>query len=260
MIEAQALQTMAELLGEGAVPKVLWIDADKHRFGMELIDPKLRNWKQDLLAGKVDRATADRAGELLGQLHGRSAKRPEIAERFASRQFFDELRIRPYFERIAERNPDLAPAINEGIASLRSPAEHALVHGDYSPKNILADGSDVVVLDAEVAHWGDPRFDLAFLLSHLLLKAMRRGADAAALSDAAEAVLAGYRREGQPIVDAKLVRITGMLVLARLEGDSPVDYRDALDTVAVKRVAAEMIANPVSDASSVFRKIREHAP
>jgi D-3-phosphoglycerate dehydrogenase len=256
LIEAHALQTIANLLGEGAVPKVLWVDPEKHRFGMELIDPRLRNWKLDLLAGKIDIATASRAGELLGQLHGRSATRTDIAERFASRQFFDELRIRPYFERIAERNPEAAAAIKEAIADMGESAERALVHGDYSPKNILADGGDVVVLDAEVAHWGDPRFDLAFLLSHLFLKSMRRSADAKQFGEAAAAVLAGYRREGPGILDARLVRLTGMLVLARLEGDSPVDYLDGLDRTAVKRAALDMILNPASDPSSIFR-IRE---
>ena len=64
---------------------------------------------------------------------------------------------------------------------MRESSEKALVHGDFSPKNILADGGDVVLLDCEVAHWGDPRFDLAFCLSHLSLKAMRRGADAGAI-------------------------------------------------------------------------------
>jgi D-3-phosphoglycerate dehydrogenase len=260
LIEARALKTMAELIGEGAVPKVLWVDPEKHRFGMELVDPRLRNWKQDLLAGKIDRVTADRAGALLGQLHGRSTHRPDIAESFASRQFFEELRIRPYFERIAERNPDAAAAIREGIADMAKSGEQALVHGDYSPKNLLADGGDVVVLDAEVAHWGDPRFDLAFLLSHLLLKSMRRRADAARLGDAAAAVIEGYRREGPQILDAKLSRLTGMLVLARLEGDSPVEYLDSLDRAAVKRVALDAILHPDQNPLSIFDKAREQVP
>jgi D-3-phosphoglycerate dehydrogenase len=258
LIEARALQTIAELLGDGAVPKVLWVDPEKHRFAMELIDPRLRNWKVDLLAGKVDIATASRAGELLGQLHGRSAKAPAVAEKFANRQFFEELRIRPYFERIAERNPDAAAAIRVGVTSMSASRERALVHGDYSPKNILADGKDVVVLDAEVAHWGDPRFDLAFLLSHLLLKSLRRDADRQKLAEAANAALAGYGREGPAIQDSALVRLTGMLVLARLEGDSPIDYLDSLDRPAVKRLALDLITKPFSHPSAMFT--REQSP
>lgn len=259
LIEADALRAIAELLGEGVVPRVLWTDAEKHRFGMELVDPRLRNWKVDLLAGKIDLATASRAGKILGQLHGRSAPRADIAERFASRQFFEELRIRPYFDRIAERNPAFAPAIQRAVDDMREFPEQALVHGDFSPKNLLADGSDVVLLDCEVAHWGDPRFDLAFCLSHLSLKAMRRGADAARFADAAGALLTAYRAEGLAVIDARLVRLVGCLILARLEGDSPVDYLDTLDTAAAKRIAVGMIENPSADPAFLMRSIRESA-
>ena len=130
------------------------------------------------------------------------------------------------------------------------------MHGDFSPKNILADGGDVVLLDCEVAHWGDPRFDLAFCLSHLSLKAMRRGADAAKLAEAAEAFLSAYREEGPPVIDRELVRLVGGLILARLDGDSPVDYLSDLDTDAVRGVASAMIENPSTDPEFLVRSLR----
>ena len=48
----------------------------------------------------------------------------------------------------------------------------ALVHGDVSPKNILVGPAGPVFLDAECAWYGDPAFDLAFCLNHLLLKCL----------------------------------------------------------------------------------------
>lgn len=257
LVEAQALQAIAELIGESAVPKVLWIDADKHRFGMELVDPRLRNWKLDLLAGRIDLVTASRVGKLLGEMHGRSSRRSDIAERFANRQFFEELRIRPYFERVAERNPSLAPAIRQSIDGMRDSSQKALVHGDFSPKNILADGGDVVLLDCEVAHWGDPRFDLGFALSHLWLKARRRGADAERFAAAADALLTAYEEEGLPVVDADLARLLGGLILARLEGDSPVDYLKDLDAGAAKQAASAMIEAPFGERKSIVRCVRD---
>ena len=243
-VEAAALEAMAGIIGQDAVPKVLWTDAARHEFAMELIPPRLRNWKQDLLAGRVDPRTAARAGQLLGQLHTGSSSRAEIRLRFADRRFFEELRIVPYFTRIADRNPDLArhiDAVVQGIGLRRQ----ALVHGDFSPKNILADGGDVVLLDCEVAHWGDPRFDLAFCLTHLTLKALRRNAgSAAALTAASLQLLRSYRQAGPPILDADLIRILGCLMLARLEGDSPVDYLDDLDVPATRRLAAHLIVDP----------------
>ncbi len=244
-VEAAALRAIAGIIGQDAVPKVLWEDATRHEFAMELVPPRLRNWKQDLLAGRIDPATPSRVGHLLGRLHAGSAKDPDIARQFADTRFFEELRLKPYFGRVAELNPDLAPAI---ATTIRGMAERrqALVHGDFSPKNILADGSDVVLLDCEVAHWGDPRFDLAFCLSHLALKALRRTGHAATLTAASLDLLNAYRQSGPAIVDADLMRILGCLMLARLEGDSPVDYRGDLDLPATKRMAVHLILDPVA--------------
>jgi Ser/Thr protein kinase RdoA (MazF antagonist) len=123
----------------------------------------------------------------------------------------------------------------------------ALVHGDFSPKNILADGSDIVLLDCEVAHWGDPRFDLAFCLTHLALKALRRNSrSASALTAAALEMLRAYRQVNPTIVDASMVRILGCLMLARLEGDSPIDYLQELDVAATKRIAVRLILDPAA--------------
>jgi aminoglycoside phosphotransferase (APT) family kinase protein len=131
--------------------------------------------------------------------------------------------VHPYHHRVAERYPELAPAIN-GVIELMLASRQCLVHGDYSPKNLMTDGADVVVLDCEVAHWGDPRFDVAFCLSHLLLKIIHSHACPSQLARAAETYLAAYGGSGLRILDEELTRATGCLVLARVVGDSPVEY------------------------------------
>ncbi len=139
-VEVAALRVMRELLGEGTVPEVLWEDPDNHRFAMQRIDPAFSNWRDELNQRRVDPATARRAGELLAQLHGRSAARSDIALRFANREYFGQLRIDPFFRRIAQRNPEIAVAVNGVIQSLMGPGS-ALVHGDFSPKNMLVRGA-----------------------------------------------------------------------------------------------------------------------
>jgi aminoglycoside phosphotransferase (APT) family kinase protein len=221
---------------------------------MQLIDPRYRNWKDDLLKGRVDRRTATSAGKILGQLHTRSGQRADIPKRFASQRAFLELRVTPFFMRVAARNTDLAPIIDQMVADM---ANHrtALVHGDYSPKNILADGPELVILDCEVAHWGDPRFDIAFCLAHLFLKALRRDAPTAALTDSALAFITSYRCHGPEVLDGHLLQLLGALLLARLEGDSPVEYLNDLDIPAVKKVAIsllEKISGPVINTVQVI--------
>ena len=257
--EVAAIAAFGELIGPAAVPTVVWSRPDDNSFAMRLVDPRLRNWKQDLLGGRIDLATARRAGELIGQVHARSADRDDLQRRFAETDFFTELRIDPFFRAVGTRSPSFKAAIDDVVAGMAD-RRTALVHGDYSPKNLLADGSDVVVLDFEVAHWGDPRFDVAFCISHLVLKAHRRGADRVALARAIDAFLAAYAAAGPAIDDADLVRITGCLTLARFDGSSPVDYLADIDHPAARAMAEVMINHPASSLTAQFAHFAELQP
>jgi Ser/Thr protein kinase RdoA (MazF antagonist) len=224
---------------------------------MERIDRRFKNWKIELLAGRVDLITAARAGELLGLLHSRSATRADIANEFSNCAYFEELRVEPFFLRVAKRNPDLSNDIALAVAASREPGV-ALVHGDYSPKNLLVDGGDVVILDLEIAHFGNPRFDVAFMLSHLILKGLRRGVDSEAYANAAKIFIDAYRKVGiTSMFDAALTRILGCLLLARFEGASPVDYREQIDATCVKKIATEWIRRPVVDIANAVNRALE---
>ena len=89
--------------------------------------------------------------------------------------------------------------------------KHALVHGDISPKNILVGPGGPVFLDAECAWWGDPAFDLAFCLNHLLLKGLwNRGAQERfldAFGRMSESYLAGVTWEPPADVEARAARL-----------------------------------------------------
>ena len=244
-VEVAAIGAFVDLIGPKFVPEVLWSQPEENLFSMRLVDPRLRNWKKDLLIGRIDVRTALRAGELLGQVHARSADRIDLRTRFADTRYFEELRIEPFFLRVAAADCVLGDAIEVIAAGMRH-RKSALVHGDYSPKNILADGSDLVILDFEVTHWGDPRFDVAFCLSHLILKAQRRTATSFAMHQVITSFIAGYRTYGPSVLDRDLTQITGCLLLARLEGASPVDYLVDIDIPYVRSIAAMMITVPES--------------
>ena len=221
--EVAAIDAFAGLIGRENVPDIIWVKPEQNCFAMRLVDPRFRNWKKDLLAGHLDLATAGRAGYLLGLAHARSIEDRDLRERFGDWTYFNELRIDPFFLRVADRMPSEREAIM-AIVSAMQDRRSALVHGDFSPKNILVDGGEIVVLDFEVAHWGDPHFDVAFCISHLVLKGLRRRADPASFARMAEAFLAAYRQSGMAVDDRHLARLVGCLMLARFEGSSPVDY------------------------------------
>lgn len=252
-IEVAAIDTFVRLLGPGSVPEILWARPAENTFAMRLVDPRLRNWKQDLLAGFVDPATATSAGRLLGRLHERSACDESARVQFDDRTYFRELRVEPFFNYVADRNPEHATQIRSVVSDMDM-RRSALVHGDYSPKNILADGEDIVVLDFEVAHWGDPRFDVGFCLSHLLLKSLRRGADSAAFTETISAFLRAYSQNGPSVIDSGLSQITACLLLARLEGKSPVDYLADLDPRRVRAIAREMLMPGVRGVDDIIQK------
>lgn len=257
--EVDALRVMRELVGREHVPEVLWSDPASNEFAMDLVEPRFLNWKAELMAGKVEVRTARAAGTVLGRLHGRSAIRPDVQHRFADVRFFEELRIAPYFRRISAINGYLASAVEDVITGMDQ-RRACLVHGDFSPKNILADGAEIVVLDCEVAHWGDPRFDLAFCLTHLVLKALRRRASASKLLASALALLSAYRSEGPDIIDADLVRVLACLLIARLEGDSPVEYLDDLDTAHVKQFSERWLLAPMLPLEALLEAVMKRAP
>ena len=160
----------------GSVPRLRFASREHCYFAMELLGGELANLKAELLAGRIERRQAAMAGQTLGRIHRHSAGDSEAMQRFDTTDDFWQLRIEPYLLATAEVHPRLAAAASaeaERLAACRV----ALVHGDYSPKNLFVSGDRLVVIDCEVAWYGDPAFDLAFLLNHYCLKALYHAPD-----------------------------------------------------------------------------------
>ncbi len=144
-----------------AVPRVLFCDRDNYLFAMSAV-PDHEVWKAQLLRGEICLATAAACGRLLGTIHAATWQQPDVAQRLGDTSFFDALRLDPYYRHVARSHADVAPALQRLVASL---AEHprCLVHGDFSPKNILVHRGGLTLVDFEVGHFGDPAFDLGLL-------------------------------------------------------------------------------------------------
>jgi Ser/Thr protein kinase RdoA (MazF antagonist) len=103
------------------------------------------------------------------------------------------------------------------------------VHGDFSPKNILATSDhSPIVLDFEVAHTGNPVFDLAFVSAHLLCKTIRTQSEVEkeTLASTALNFLNSYRQTSRISIAKSLPLHVALIALARVEGVSPVNYLD----------------------------------
>jgi 5-methylthioribose kinase len=205
-------------------------------------------WKQDLLAGVVDVRVADRLGRALGTWQRATAARSDVAAEFGDVTAFTQLRVDPFHRTVAERHPDLAPVIGETIEVMTA-SRACLVHGDYTPKNVLVerDGNGLWVIDWEVTHVGDPTFDPAWTVGHLLLKSVHRPASAVAYAGSARAFLAGLDAAlaGAVALDpAQLVRQTGCLLLARVDGKSPADYLTGTGRDRTRSLARRLLTTP----------------
>ena len=77
------------------------------------------------------------------------------------------------------------------------------------------------MIDWEIVHRGDPAFDVAFLLNHLLLKTIHRPASRNDYEACGAAFLDAY---GQDLDLAYVLGLVGCLMLARVDGKSPAEY------------------------------------
>jgi aminoglycoside phosphotransferase (APT) family kinase protein len=232
----------------GAAPRVLARDAKRHMFAMEYLDPACcKPWKVELMAGRTDPHFAARVGDSLGRIHKATTSDVHIAAAFPTDAIFHAIRLAPYLEAAAVRHPVLAEPLRE-LVRVTAATRAALVHGDVSPKNILAGPDGPVFLDAECAWYGDPAFDVAFCLNHLLLKCLARPDLAAAFLDCFSALAAAYvaAAPNGTAVESRAARLLPGLFLARVDGKSPVEYvtRD-IDKNRVRRVASALLLKPV---------------
>jgi len=223
------------------VPKVLAELSVGHAFAMEFL-ADCPVWKDELVAGRVDINFAARVGSGIAAVHRATSNNAADRDDFPNDEMFRALRVDPFLIYVAERDPELAPALR-GLAEDLVSRKIALVHGDISPKNILVNGESPVFIDAECAVYGDPAFDLAFCIAHLLLKSV--WLDNEKLLQAAAAMVNAYRAridwEAPEELLQRAGRLTGALLLARVEGKSPAPYLTDADHKKIVRAQARAL-------------------
>jgi 5-methylthioribose kinase len=240
---------LAAQVAPGSVPGILAEDAESKSFAMEYLDPATYPvWKAQLRDGRIEAATAVAVATHLVRIHAATANDADVAQRFANDASFHALRLDPYFGAAAQVHADCAPVLQHVIETTAS-TKLALVHGDVSPKNILVGPNGPVLLDAECAWFGDPAFDLAFVLNHLLLKCVWRPASTGALLACFDALatryLAGVIWEPAATIEARTSRLLAAMLLARIDGKSPVEYiTDATARARVRRFARHFLLQP----------------
>jgi 5-methylthioribose kinase len=248
--EAAWMQRAAAVAPE-AVPELLGQDPESGVLVMAYLDPARHAlWKAELRDGRADSKVARAVGERLVRIHAATADDPDVAAAFATDRIFYDIRLEPYLVATAAKHPDRAAALQALVATTAA-TRRCLVHGDVSPKNILVGPAGPVFLDAECAWFGDPAFDLAFCLNHLLLKCLwtprARASFLRCFEALAASYLAGVAWEPAAEVEARTARLLPGLLLGRVDGKSPVEYLTGeADKNKVREVARALLATPVA--------------
>lgn len=243
--EAAAIEVLHGITPE-QTPELLDVDPERFTLVMSAAPGTWVPWKTRLLGNHLDAPseieTARELGQVLGTWHRRTRSDAEVAARFDDYEAFEQLRIGPFHRVVAGRHPDVAAAIAVCIEDLETRRD-CLVHGDYSPKNVLVGeaaspvGSGLMVLDFEVAHYGAAVFDTAYMQCHLLLKAAHRPHNALLFRRLAEEFLDGYTGLAVQDPGPHLGWHTACLLLARVDGTSPSGYLDESGEALVRRLA-----------------------
>jgi aminoglycoside phosphotransferase (APT) family kinase protein len=261
LYEARWMQ-VANQAAPGCAPQVLGQHRERGVLVMSYLPPAdYPLWKHALRDGRTDAQTAASVGRMLARIHGFSAARPELAAQFDTDAIFFDIRLDPYLLATARRHLDLAPAL-EGLVAVTRSHKKALVHGDVSPKNILIGPRGPVLLDAECAWWGDPAFDVAFCLNHLLLKCLwnppATDGFLACFDALSDAYLQDVDWEPRAALENRAAALLPGLFLARVDGKSPVEYVDSdVQREAVRRVAGALLRQPVDRLKTIGAAWRE---
>ena len=248
IVEADAMQVYHAITPDN-VPQLIDCDPAAFTLTMSRLPRSCTNWKIDMLEGRIQPEMGEKLGRVLATWHNATAGDVAIKEKFMEGELFEQLRVSPFYRAVAAKNANLQGSISELIDEITN-EKIALVHGDFSPKNIMATTDhSPVVLDFEVAHTGNPVFDLAFLSAHLLCKiiATDNQVEKELLAQTANEFLNKYSETTRLAVSANLPKHIALIALARVEGVSPVNYLspDQADRL-VKLTKAALLGSSMS--------------
>lgn len=259
LAEYRWLQTVAKIEPQSSL-KLYGHSLAENGFAMEYLDgADTYLLKPALFEGKGKPEEAKAIGLLLGQIHATSAQPDFDPSPFQNRDDFFAIRIEPYLVHTALAHPGLGNALHSMADQLYAMAS-VLVHGDVSPKNIMFRAGHPYILDAECATMGDGCFDLAFCMNHFILKSIYRPSCQDAYLGLCSALWEAYvpwiTFEDPAALEARVCRLLPMLMLARVDGKSPVEYLDPVEQDLVRQLSIPLIETPATELAGLLSRLK----
>jgi len=257
--EALGMRRLAEIAPPGTIMPLVFVDPGHHLLAMGAVPEPHENWKAMLLSGRVDDDHVAQFADLLAAIHIAGYRgRGQFAAEFDDRSHFESLRLEPYYLYSADRMPAVAPFLRDLVEATRA-TRYTLVHGDYSPKNVLVHAGRLVLLDHEVIHFGDGAFDLGFAFTHLLSKANHLHSLRDRFAGAARLFWERYHQQvrGEPwsaALGPRACRHTLACLLARCIGRSPLEYLKPEGAAAQANAASLMMDDPPTQVTELIEQ------
>jgi tRNA A-37 threonylcarbamoyl transferase component Bud32 len=255
--EALAMRWLNQVLPAGSVPALVFEDPEQHLLAMECVPEPHNNWKMLLLAQRFDSEHVRQFGALLGTIHRQGCvEGAAVPSELSDKSLFEALRLEPYYRYTAEQVPEAGSFLRALVERTRS-RHDTFVHGDFSPKNILVHHGRLVLLDHEVAHVGDPAFDVGFALAHLLSKAHYRVDQRDEFAVAADYFWRIYwQTRGtvpwQEDLAGRVAQHTLACLLSRVEGRSPLEYFQDSHRARQRQAVLALLTRPPQTVSDLI--------
>jgi 5-methylthioribose kinase len=260
--EAQGLRWLPALAPIGTITPLIFEDHEQHVLAMQAVHQPHSNWKTLLLKGEVVQDHIEQFGRLIGTIHRHASEQHnEITAVFGDTTFFESLRVEPYYTFTTTQVPAATNFIHALVEETRA-QRLTLVHGDYSPKNVLIYEGRLILLDHEVIHFGDPAFDLGFSLTHLLSKAHHLPQQRQMFATAAQTYWDTYRQTVNGVswvdhLEGRVARHTLACLLARVAGRSPLEYLTDEERTRQQRVVLSMMEQEPKSVSELIDDFQE---
>lgn len=241
------LSAFKALASIGYLTKPLWHDHQNHVLAMALAPAPATPWKIELLEQKPDPIRAQQAACILAAIHKEGASLKKAFPGLLDKTIFQQLRIEPFYERLALQHPQVAPRIN----SLRNAlwAENAtLCHGDFSPKNLLLHTEGMTLVDHETAHFGDYTMDIGLFLAHLVLKCLHSKSKRSLYAELIRTFLEAYQSIAGTLdfnSQQSILGHLGVVLLTRVAGTSQVDYLDEAQKQEARVLAQALLEGDI---------------
>ncbi len=259
--EAEGLRALQKLTRPGAVPQFIFEDHEQHILIMEAVPEPHENYKSLLLSAEPRKNHVIEFATLLSHIHTNAAKTNQLSDLFDNSCYFENLRLDPYYAFSAGQLPEAAPFLNKLIKQTKD-RKLTLVHGDYSPKNILIYRERLVLLDHEVIHRGDPAFDVGFAMAHFLSKANYRKQYRQEFGDAARLFWNTYFENVQTApwssrLEYHCIANSLGCLLARVIGKSPLEYLGEQQRTLQQKIIMDLISDTPSSMISLIHQFTE---